>query len=517
MVQVRGRLRRLIVAIAVLVVGLMASLGGSAYVDRQSETDARNLFERDASAAIAEIEREIERHVVAVEETVAFAEATWPGNVTEWRNFNDGRITGGTHFAFSSTAGIIERVPADQIGELEARETASSGEPFNVVELAPQSSGADRLVLTRTGEDATNGFQIRGLEVTPVSQMLGIDLPQTTDGIAVDSIDEAPETFLQVLSIEDGEFDDNDVLDTNVLLSHAIGPEGAEPLGWVIIPGKLGNLLNTAIDNLDRTGLNIAIEIPGTELDGDLGRYEGDPGLLFDDAAIVSESSVDFGGWTWRVKVWAAEGFGVETNRVHGDHVFLGGAAVTLVFTLFLQAQWRYRRKLEVAEFESNLHRTLAETDPLTGLLNRQGLYEFATSESSKATIHSDGCTIFFLDLDGFKLINDELGHAAGDKVLVAVGRALSSAARDHDVVGRPGGDEFVLICPGLADALSADALADRLTNAVHGVDDPSPVEVSVGISVTKPGADFDFETSISIADASMYKAKRSRTHGASR
>ncbi len=502
-------MKRLLLVLAVLAVGLGLSFGGSIYIDRQAKSNSESLFESDAASAIAEIEREIERHVVVVEETVAFAEATWPGNLNEWRDFNDGRITGGTLYAFSSTAGVIERVPVDQIEALEARETASSGQPFAVVEIAPQFSDADRLVLTRTGEDAAGGFQIRGLEVTPVSVLLGIDLPQTTDGIAVDSIDEAPEEFLQVLSIEDGAFDDTGVLDTNVLLSHAIGPEGAEPLGWVIVPAQLGNLLTTAINNLDETGLNIAIEIPGAELEGDLGRYEGDPGLEFDDAPIVSESSVDFGGWTWRVKVWAAEGFGVDDNRVRGNHVFLGGVGVTLIFVLFLQAFWQSRRKLAAAEFESRLQRTLAETDPLTGLLNRQGLREFAMSESVNNFIRTDGCAIFFLDLDGFKLINDELGHAAGDEVLVAVGRAISTAARDHDVVGRPGGDEFVLICPGLSDGASADALADRLTDAVHAIDEPAPVDVSIGISLTKPGERFEFDKSLSVADAAMYSVKR--------
>lgn len=498
------------VTIAALAVGVALSFGGWVYVDRQAESNARDLFESDAGSAIAEIEREIERHVGVVEETAAFAEATWPGTVAEWREFTDGRVTGGTKLAFSSTAGVIERVPADQVDEFEARETATSGAPFQILELSPQPAGADRLVLTRTGEDTTNGVQIRGLEVTPVAEVLGIDLPQTTDGIAVDSIDQAPQPFLQMLSIETDAFGDNDVLDTNVLLTQAIGPQGQEPLGWIIIPAELGNLLIRAIDNLARTGINIAIEIPGTELDGDLGRYEGQPGLSFDDAALVRESSVDFGGWTWRVKVWAGEGFGTNTNGIRGEHVFLGGIGVTLIFVLFLHAQSRYRRKLVVAEFESSLNRTLAETDPLTGLLNRQGLQSFATSESVTSHVHGDGCAIFFLDLDGFKEINDQLGHAAGDQVLVAVGRAISAAARDGDVVGRPGGDEFVLICPGLGDDQSAGTLAGRLTDAIGAIADPAPVGASIGISVTKPGSDFDFDHSLSSADAAMYSAKRS-------
>ena len=136
MVQERGQqARRMFVTIAALAVGVSLSFGGWVYVDRQAESNASDLFESDAGSAIAEIEREIERHVGVVEETAAFAEATWPGTVAEWREFTDGRVTGGTKLAFSSTAGVIERVPADQVDEFEARETATSGAPFQILSL----------------------------------------------------------------------------------------------------------------------------------------------------------------------------------------------------------------------------------------------------------------------------------------------------------------------------------------------------------------------------------------------
>lgn len=512
MIDSRGSVRHLLLLCVAMTAGLCASFAAAIYVERQSDSDAQRLFQRDAASAIAEIEREIERHVEVVEDSVAFAQATWPVNLEEWREFTAGRVTGGTHLAFTSTAGVIERVPADQIDEFEARETAAAGQPFQIVELTPRPTSEDRIVLTRTGEDTTNGIQIRGLEVTPVAEFLGINLPATNDGIAVDSIDEAPDEFLELLSIRAGEFEDNDILNTNVLLSRAIGPTGQPPQGWVIIPARLGNLLSDAIDNLDRTELNIAVDIPGAGLDGELGRYEGAPGLAVADAAMERESIVEFGGWTWSVTVWADEGFGISPNRLRGDLVFLGGTILTLALSTFLHLQRRYRRRLNVAEFESNLHRTLAETDPLTGLLNRQGLIRLAETLSPAEAAGTYGCAVFFLDLDGFKAINDELGHAAGDDVLAAVGQAITGAARDVDLVGRLGGDEFVLVCPDLCDHLQAEAIADRLTTTIGHIDSPAAVGVSIGISITRPGMTFDFDRALSDADAAMYSAKRQQS-----
>ncbi len=511
MQTIRGNLSGLLLILVVFVLGVGLSLAAAAYIEQEARSSAQRLFEREATSATTEIEREIERHVQVVEETVAFAEATWPGSVDEWRDFTHGRVTGGTHLAFTSTAGVLERVPADQIAAFEAREAATSASPISLVELTPLPPAADRLVLTRTAEETTDGVQIRGLEVSSVATMLGVELPRPGDGIAVDSIDATHQEVLDVLSIERTSFGENDVLNSNVMLSHAIGAADEEPLGWVIIPAELGNLLIGAIDNLYRTEVNLAIAIPGTELDGDLGRYEGDPGLVFDNAALTSEETVDFGGWEWRVRVWADTSFAMSQNGVRGDHVLLGGLVLTFTMIAFLLAQRRYRRKLEMAEFEANLNRALAETDPLTGLANRQGLQTFVQSEPIRPVLDRDGCASFFLDLDGFKQINDDLGHAAGDALLTKVGRAISGTARVGDGVGRIGGDEFVVICPGLADALSADDLARRLADAIASIDDPAAIDASIGVALSKPGRRFNFDAALLAADEAMYTAKKDR------
>ena len=151
---------------------------------------------------------------------------------------------------------------------------------------------------------------------------------------------------------------------------------------------------------------------------------------------------------------------------------------------------------------------TLAMTDPLTGLLNRTAF----TDRLTEACRRSERVVLAFVDLNGFKDVNDTFGHQSGDAVLVEVGERLSRVARAHDVVGRFGGDEFVMLFrdippetrPGiLVDRIRA-ALAEPWPNLGH-----SQVTASVGL-VDSTEASSDPEELIRAADTAMY----SRKHG---
>ncbi|HYH81949.1 MAG TPA: diguanylate cyclase [Longimicrobium sp.] len=162
--------------------------------------------------------------------------------------------------------------------------------------------------------------------------------------------------------------------------------------------------------------------------------------------------------------------------------------------------------------------RTLALTDELTRLPNRRHLLHIAEARVDGARQGTGPLSVLALDVDHFKRINDTFGHEAGDRVLQRVAAACRAAIRHDDVIGRTGGEEFVVLMPG-ADGKVAVEVAERLRGAVERVDwselDPElRVTVSVGAAQWTPGDD-GFADMARRADDSLYRAKaggRNRT-----
>lgn len=156
---------------------------------------------------------------------------------------------------------------------------------------------------------------------------------------------------------------------------------------------------------------------------------------------------------------------------------------------------------------DDRLLRLAASTDPLTGVLNRR---EFESRLARTALLPGAlPLSLFFVDVDRFKVINDRFGHATGDEVLSAVAARLSNTARDGDAVGRLGGDEFAVACPSLRDD-AAPAMRDRLDAAFRepiAVAD-SRIELSVSIGVATAGDEAELERIIDRSDADMYDRK---------
>jgi diguanylate cyclase (GGDEF)-like protein len=153
----------------------------------------------------------------------------------------------------------------------------------------------------------------------------------------------------------------------------------------------------------------------------------------------------------------------------------------------------------------------LADRDGLTGLYNRRRMPELLDNAIAEAVRHGHKVGILFVDLDGFKRINDGLGHAMGDKLLVSVAARISTRARSGDVVCRYGGDEFVVLLPRVRDRAAALKVAASLRSRVaapHRIDgEEFRITAAVGVSIF-PDDGVSSARLLERADARMYRDK---------
>ncbi|MDF0733908.1 EAL domain-containing protein [Pseudomonas entomophila] len=166
-----------------------------------------------------------------------------------------------------------------------------------------------------------------------------------------------------------------------------------------------------------------------------------------------------------------------------------------------------------------SLHQQLehqAVTDPLTGLFNRRGFYQAAESALLRNERSDTMQALMYMDLDGFKRINDSLGHEAGDQVLRWVAEQLKDCLGNQPLLARMGGDEFTALFDGLAYPELAGRIAERLLERMASHPQLDGLEVNLGVSIgiaTYPDCGANVEGLLRAADAAMYAAKRAGRH----
>jgi diguanylate cyclase (GGDEF)-like protein len=153
-----------------------------------------------------------------------------------------------------------------------------------------------------------------------------------------------------------------------------------------------------------------------------------------------------------------------------------------------------------------NLER-LASADPLTNLANRRGGERDISAEISRARRQSTPLSCVLLDLDHFKQVNDTFGHQAGDQVLREVSALLRRTVRAYDILVRWGGEEFLLVLPGVEHE-QAMKLAERIRHAIENLPLAGIGGVTVSAGVAALGTDYSFDTMFAVADRRLYSAK---------
>jgi diguanylate cyclase (GGDEF)-like protein len=168
------------------------------------------------------------------------------------------------------------------------------------------------------------------------------------------------------------------------------------------------------------------------------------------------------------------------------------------------------KAKFQLLQAQESL-RFHAEHDSLTGVLNRRAIRDVLRRELARCRRESNTLGVIVADVDHFKKINDHYGHGAGDAALVAVVQRIAATLRPYDIVGRYGGEEFLIIAPG-CDLELTQKLAERVRVAVSNelIDlGNESIAITVSLGATLGTAESDPEFLVAVADAAMYRAKR--------
>jgi diguanylate cyclase (GGDEF)-like protein len=193
---------------------------------------------------------------------------------------------------------------------------------------------------------------------------------------------------------------------------------------------------------------------------------------------------------------------GAVFTSVFGSVPMTVFSTITLVVASFTMAELSYEQQTQDL-------RARATVDGLTGLLNRSAFLDLAENELRRLRRTGTAASIILADLDHFKAINDQFGHSAGDSALQAFARACSGTVRSTDLVGRYGGEEFILLLPGVTPDRAREIAADisvRLHQSGSAVIPRLPT-VSYGIASTGAGAG-SLDAAVISADAALYQAK---------
>ena len=285
-------------------------------------------------------------------------------------------------------------------------------------------------------------------------------------------------------------------------------------IGWVYAAFHMNDFM-ASLYGSQPPGLTLAM-YDGSDIKGESLMYRTGgnavPGQPPRTAAFSAQEYMVVAGHHWTLSLSTQEAFEARYGRGIETVSAVTGVASSLLLSLLAWLMVNGRdRALRLAETMTEEIRHMAQHDPLTGLPNRALFSDRLNQELACAKRQQGRFAMVFLDLDHFKLINDNLGHDVGDQALRQVARQLQNSVRAADTIGRIGGDEFVVLLAQLSESEPVLALAEKLHQSLHqpfvvGGHELS-ISCSIGVAVY-PENGTDAITLTKRADDAMYRAK---------
>lgn len=510
------------VVACVLVLGALASLGFRSLLLDRASADLEAEFERRSDTALSGMVVEIARYEEKLRIIASFAGAMDRISPETWQRFVED--TGVLELDSNSAVAHLVFVPPGELGAHLDEERSVGLDGSLPVALPERLLGEEDLALvTRLawspekdvgllpaadlGSLPSVRSALERLRTTGELQAFAYG-PAVQDALAIDEevaamgvdLDSVSEMLMDLLAPSAASVDD---------LGYGLFvPVRAEREGPVVGAVLAGTLPIDGVQRIDETigddlTVNLAAQHGGRNLTYFYGDAPADP-----DARSRSVQG-NIGGIAWTSSVAATPTFEARLDTSGADATAVVVAGLAVLVALLVVVRDRLGRRAAVAAERMAEAEDRAGRDALTGLLNRVGLDR---SIDLLGLEPPQPLAVLFVDLDGLKQVNDTLGHDAGDVLIRTAAARLRVSLRAGDLVARQGGDEFVVVAPGISSGADADRLAAAVLDAfsvpVPGLGPDISVSASIGVALATSVATVG--GAIAAADVAMYDAKTS-------
>jgi diguanylate cyclase (GGDEF)-like protein len=504
---VRGTRRWMLVACSVLVAGICVSLASSALWSSDARTHNREAFDTSASNVTATLETLLRRDADFVGTLRAVLTLQAPVGTTRFEEWFD-ELQGRQRLAGGVGVSVVERVPASALAAFQARRDADPAFATLVggdVERV-HAAGRKSYCLLSDGALIGGGFSrdlghvlqgdwcLRSSEVGG-SQALLLQAQTDTGQLLV-----LPVTVQTVHTI---------IFQTAFYKRGAklttVAQRRAALVGWVISTFDVAAIVHAALGASHHLSVSLYHSNPGRR--GELIDQEGDTSA---GGSLSYSRTLQIDG-RWSVAVSGAPSTGAPSADGQGLVVLTAGLVVSaLLFALVLVLARSREHALGMVRRRTGELRHQALHDALTGLPNR--VLALDCAEQMLATDERRHVAALYVDLDGFKQVNDTFGHAIGDELLRMVAGRLTTVLRAGDMAARLGGDEFVVLLAGIGPDTAPKRVAERLLEALArpydlGATVGRQLSVTASIGLAEGPRDSADEL-LRDADLALYEAK---------